>query len=266
MNKKKRWVLVSMLVFGAVVVPTGLSERTISAGTQLGDSEIFLLKGLKGVTVTVVQPVSEYHRPRSNPVKVDDLNAKVKQALSAAGIEVFESSDDNVEIAEVVVTVNVRKAGSTVRYIVQIETEVYQLAELVRDNNIQMMVPTWPIGERALEAEMIAMVTRDKIARTVQDEIETQVKMLIKDFFEANPELVPKPDISGMMTGTIRYVRLEGGFYGIYADNGRHYDPVNLPPEYRRHGLRVAFRGKERKMSSARMWGTILRITRIVKL
>jgi hypothetical protein len=111
------------------------------------------------------------------------------------------------------------------------------------------------------------VVTRDKIARTVQDEIETQVKMLIKDFFEANPELVPKPDISGMMTGTIRYLRFEGGFYGIFADNGRCYDPINLPPNYRRHGLRVAFRGiEERKMGSTRMWGRILRITRIVKL
>jgi hypothetical protein len=267
MNKKKPWIVAFMLVFGAVSVPLSLSQRTISGGTQMAEPEISLLEGLKGVTITVVQPVSGFEdRPRFNPVKVDDLHAKVEQTLSAAGMEVFESSDNDVEIAEVVVTVNVREAGSSIRYVVQIETEVYQLAELVRDNNIQMMVPTWPIGEKASEAEMTAVVSRGEIARTVRDEIEAQVKMLLNDFLEVNPELEPKLDISNMMTGTIRYVDVEGGCYNIFADNGRGYRPVNLPRAYRQHGLRVAFQAIRTEWTGIPYPGIPVKITRIVKL
>ena len=32
-------------------------------------------------------------------------------------------------------------------------------------------------------------------------------------------------------SGTITYINLEGGFYGIVADDGEHYVPINLPSE-----------------------------------
>ncbi len=43
-------------------------------------------------------------------------------------------------------------------------------------------------------------------------------------------------------TGTIVYLNFEGGFYGIIADNGEHYDPINLPSEFKKDGLRVRFK------------------------
>jgi hypothetical protein len=39
---------------------------------------------------------------------------KVEQTLNEAGIDVFESSDDDPEIAEVVVTVNTQEARSSI--------------------------------------------------------------------------------------------------------------------------------------------------------
>ena len=68
-------------------------------------------------------------------------------------------------------------------------------------------------------------------------------------------------------SGTITYINLEGGFYGIMADDGEHYVPINLPPEFKVDGLRVRFKGKIRDdLESIHMWGTLLELIYIKKL
>jgi len=68
-------------------------------------------------------------------------------------------------------------------------------------------------------------------------------------------------------TGTITYLDFEGGFYGIVADDGEHYDPINLPSEFKEDGLRVMFIGKIREdLGSFHMWGKIIELTSIKKL
>jgi len=65
-------------------------------------------------------------------------------------------------------------------------------------------------------------------------------------------------------TGTIVFLTFEGGFYGIKADDGKSYDPVNLPAEFRKEGLRVRFEAKELKnQASFHMWGAIIEIVHI---
>ena len=65
-------------------------------------------------------------------------------------------------------------------------------------------------------------------------------------------------------TGTVKYVDLEGGFYGIVGDDDKQYDPMNLPQEFQRDGLRVRFQAKIRQdIASIHMWGKIIEITRI---
>ena len=46
-------------------------------------------------------------------------------------------------------------------------------------------------------------------------------------------------------TGTVIFVALEGGFYGIKGDGGINYDPINLAGEFQKDGLRVRFEAKE---------------------
>ncbi|MFQ6114636.1 MAG: DUF333 domain-containing protein, partial [bacterium] len=45
-------------------------------------------------------------------------------------------------------------------------------------------------------------------------------------------------------TGTVKFIQLEGGFYGIVADNGKNYLPINLAPEFKVDRLRVRFKAK----------------------
>ena len=65
-------------------------------------------------------------------------------------------------------------------------------------------------------------------------------------------------------TGTVTYIDLEGGFYGIIGDNQENYDPINLPDEFQQEGLRVRFTAKYRDdLASIHMWGRIIEILQI---
>ncbi len=67
--------------------------------------------------------------------------------------------------------------------------------------------------------------------------------------------------------GMIVFVQLEGGFYGIVADDGEHYDPLNLPAEFWVDSLRVYFEGKiPRGVGTFHMWGKPLCLFRIHRL
>lgn len=77
-------------------------------------------------------------------------------------------------------------------------------------------------------------------------------------------EREPVPQDSQVINGTVHHIPLEGGFYGIVADDGRHYDPVNLPDEFRQDGLSVTCRIRPaRDRISFRMWGQLVEITDI---
>ncbi|MFH0914254.1 MAG: hypothetical protein V1849_03075 [Chloroflexota bacterium] len=67
-------------------------------------------------------------------------------------------------------------------------------------------------------------------------------------------------------TGTVKFISLEGGFYGIVGDDGQNYDPLNLAKEFQQDGLRVRFEGRKKDVATIRMWGTPVEITRIEKL
>jgi inhibitor of cysteine peptidase len=67
--------------------------------------------------------------------------------------------------------------------------------------------------------------------------------------------------------GTIKYISLEGGFYGIIGDDAQHYDPINLAKEFQVDGKRIVFKYKVRTdLASFHMWGMIIEILDIQEL
>ncbi len=64
-----------------------------------------------------------------------------------------------------------------------------------------------------------------------------------------------------VIPGTIRFINAEGGFWGILGNDGKRYDPIHLPLELRRPGLRVelTIRILEGHIG-LRMWGTLVEI------
>jgi hypothetical protein len=65
--------------------------------------------------------------------------------------------------------------------------------------------------------------------------------------------------------GTIHYEDLEGGFYGISADSGERYLPINLNNTFKADGLRVNFSAYPASVSTISMWGTPVRLVTIVR-
>jgi hypothetical protein len=62
---------------------------------------------------------------------------------------------------------------------------------------------------------------------------------------------------------TVRRVEIEGIFWGLKAENGQNYDPLNMPDELKQAGLKVRFFLRMRKdISSTHMWGTPVQIVR----
>ncbi|MCX6693728.1 MAG: hypothetical protein NT074_04145 [Methanomicrobiales archaeon] len=68
-------------------------------------------------------------------------------------------------------------------------------------------------------------------------------------------------------TGTIRYIDLEGGFFGIVADSGVQYYPLELPAHYQSDGARVMFVVKIRDdIVTVQQWGTPVEVREMAPL
>ncbi|MGZ9899541.1 hypothetical protein [Shewanella gaetbuli] len=77
------------------------------------------------------------------------------------------------------------------------------------------------------------------------------------------PQISPQKGIK-MMQGTVRYMNLEGGFWGIVADNGQQILPQSLPQEFKQDGLRLSFTSSEiTDMMTIQQWGTLSNVSDI---
>ena len=66
--------------------------------------------------------------------------------------------------------------------------------------------------------------------------------------------------------GTVVFIPLEGGFHGIVADDGTHWDPDNLPEEFAVDSVRVTFRGVTTDHPTFHQWGRTLQITQMKRI
>jgi hypothetical protein len=66
------------------------------------------------------------------------------------------------------------------------------------------------------------------------------------------------------IAGTVRYIDLEGGFFGIVGEDGKHYEPANLPEAFQEDGLQVEVEAVMlRHTISVRQWGQAIAIEEI---
>ena len=78
------------------------------------------------------------------------------------------------------------------------------------------------------------------------------------------PRATPEdPDPADIVSGVghIIYNDLEGGFYGLVADDGSRYNPINLEDAFKQDSLRVRFRAVKRPGTvTIQMWGETVEI------
>jgi len=65
--------------------------------------------------------------------------------------------------------------------------------------------------------------------------------------------------------GTVHFVAIEGGFWGIVSEDGKNYDPANLGQEFKQEGLPVQITATITNRPNIHMWGTSIEITAIAK-
>ena len=81
----------------------------------------------------------------------------------------------------------------------------------------------------------------------------------------SSSETAASPADSFEIVGTVRYKNMEGGFYAIDGDDGKKYDPINLPESFRKDGLKVKVRARMKKDAvSVHMYGEIIEVIEIV--
>ena len=66
--------------------------------------------------------------------------------------------------------------------------------------------------------------------------------------------------------GTVKYLSFEGGFYGIVGDDGKNYDPINMPQEFKVDDLRVQFTANLTHYASVHLWGYVVNLFSIERL
>jgi len=82
--------------------------------------------------------------------------------------------------------------------------------------------------------------------------------------------LMGKEDIENNIIediGTVKYIPIEGGFYGIISDSGERYLPLNLPDEFKKDNIKVKFKAiVKKKVITFQMWGKPVEILEINKI
>ena len=65
-------------------------------------------------------------------------------------------------------------------------------------------------------------------------------------------------------TGTITFMKIEGGFFGIVTDKGEKLLPINLSKQFQQVGAQVKIQGELiTEMMTIQQWGTPFKITKI---
>jgi hypothetical protein len=78
----------------------------------------------------------------------------------------------------------------------------------------------------------------------------------------------PEPEVSEPETitilGFIKYVELEGGFFGIMTEDGTKYFPEYLEQDFKQDGLGVRVQAKaQEQILGIQMWGNPIEIIKI---
>jgi hypothetical protein len=75
------------------------------------------------------------------------------------------------------------------------------------------------------------------------------------------------PDVNINTEGTVTYIDLEGGFYGIVAKDGTRYYPLNLGENMQKEGLKVRFLADTKDdIMTVQQWGIPVEIVNIKEI
>ncbi len=274
MKTRNRLILASVLslcLIGALTLGTASktntdkevarleAERTIFA-PEASEAELSILRGLKGVSISVdelCKDIKEAGLTEKNVLELVQSRLQKENVTVLSREEVLQTKGRPTLSA--VVKVNKDRASDL--YAVNISLQLREDVFLERENQGQRIsCVSWQVSE-------LGLCGAKELKERIKNDIEKCVEKFAKEFVSANYALEKSETEEPMISGTVRYMEIEGGFYGLVADDGTKYDPINLPAEYKKNGLRVKFTVREKKdVMSFHMWGKIVEVVKIKKL
>lgn len=233
---------------------TDFLTYSIDASQITWASQAQTLAGLKDVGLVVAIDIKR-------PVEVEKygltrklLQTQTEQQLRKHGIKILTLNElrKSPESPVVSLYINVNAQVLKGHTVAPVNTNVrlLQVVSLARTLGTFCLATTWQ--KDAIQFGDIQALKEIRIT------VSSLVDEFINDYLAANPKN------EQMITGTVQYLDFEGGFYGLVADSGEKYDPINLPKEYKKDGLRVKFQVEEKKgMVGFHMWGKIVEVVKI---
>lgn len=79
---------------------------------------------------------------------------------------------------------------------------------------------------------------------------------------EMTKEIVQPQETSEVYTATVKYIELEGGFYGLLTKDGKKLLPKNLAKDYLTDGTIISFRMVPMDdVMTTQQWGTLVMVS-----
>ena len=71
-------------------------------------------------------------------------------------------------------------------------------------------------------------------------------------------------DAPSWYEGTLKFIELEGGFYGFYGDNGERFLPLDLKANFKKNGAKVKLYGLvDNNIMTFQQWGSPFKVIKV---
>lgn len=227
---------------------------------EVREGEQSILRGLKGVLVSVDEFCGDI---KESGLTESDILKLVQKRLQKEGVKVLSSEEvlqaaGRPNLSAVVKIIKDKNSNlCAINITLQLREEVFLERE---SGEYKSGCVSWQVSE-------LGICTTEELGEIIQNDVSQYAEMFAKKFVLANSTAEQLEKEEPMISGTVRYLEIEGGFYGLIADDGTKYDPINLPAEYKKNGLRVKFAVREKKgIMSFHMRGKIVEVVKIEKI
>jgi L-ascorbate metabolism protein UlaG (beta-lactamase superfamily) len=193
---------------------------------------------------------------KESGLKEGDFFALIEEQIKKYGIAVLPGQTASVDAVSPML-------AATIYAKTDINKEIYTVGCSL---SLKKIVSVGGKTEKSKEAiawqkNRFASCQAGQVSETVKKCLADCLDCFGGEFFAANQKKEKNAGGQNMLTGQIKHITIEGGFYGIVGDDGQKYDPVNLANEFKKDGLRVRFAVKEKEgVVGFHMWGKIVEI------
>lgn len=133
------------------------------------------------------------------------------------------------------------------------------------------------VSEEAEQQAVDAIAPAELIAEASEADnvVDEDINDALEQAATASSKYIDKAEALGSMKksdlmggewreGTVQYIEVEGGFFGIVTKNGGKFLPMNMDKSAQKHGSIIKFKGVVLKdMHTIQQWGTPIKLSEV---